>query len=118
MLFRARVHIIFITFFAAASSAFAQQSDNARPQWEQIETSASSFSDDTRGADRDGVVSVNVHDMHIYVELDRPTAVKLFTILGQPVAQMNLPAGLARLRVPARGIYILKTGSATRRITI
>ncbi len=63
-------------------------------------------------------VEVIVRDGVIYISAPRPTQVKLFTILGQLVAQAQLPAGTARIRPAGRGIYILKAGSFTCRVTI
>lgn len=99
-------------FLAAVSATplSAQQPDR-QPRWEQTDGIPS-------GRPSEQTPNVTVQDMYIYVELDQPTQVKLFTILGQPVSQMQLPAGTSRFRVNARGIYILKIGSATRRITI
>ena len=93
----------------------AGQQTASPPQWEQNSTiPADAKASEAVG---DGAL-VRVHGMHIYVELEQPAAVKLFTILGQPVSSMQLPAGVSRLRLSARGIYILKIGSSTRRITI
>ena len=61
---------------------------------------------------------VNVREGYVYVTVSRRTQVKLFTILGQTVSQTELPAGTSRLRVGARGIYILKAGDTTVRITL
>ena len=61
---------------------------------------------------------VNVREGYVYVTVSRRTPVKLFTILGQTVSQTELPAGTSRLRVGARGIYILKAGDTTVRITL
>ena len=63
-------------------------------------------------------VTVTVDDGYILISLPRQAQVKIFTILGQPVMTTNLGAGTSRLRLPARGIYILKIGTITRRITI
>lgn len=79
------------------------------PRWEAVNVTVEVAVDDVEVAVRDG---------YIYVSLARPAQVKIFTILGQPVTQATLPAGTSRIKVPARGIYILKTGSATKRITI
>lgn len=115
MIFRARVHIIIILIASALSlplTVTAQQPDN-RLKWEQTDNSPSpEVSRQPDGA------NVRVQDMQIYVELDQPQTVKLFTILGQPISQVQLPAGTSRFRVSARGIYILKIGSSTRRVTI
>ena len=59
-----------------------------------------------------------VADGYIFVYVARPTVVKLFSILGQPIATETLPAGVHRLRLASRGIYILRAGSITRRVTL
>ncbi|MDE6333768.1 MAG: hypothetical protein K2L77_03880 [Muribaculaceae bacterium] len=79
------------------------------PAWETVDTTVTGLTDE---------IEVTVHDRYIYVSVSKPTAVKLFTILGQPVAQATLPQGISRLQVRARGIYILKAASITKRITI
>lgn len=94
---------------AACTVAVAAQERASR--WETVETvvAAEPSQDD---------FEVIVRDNYIYVSVSRPTTVRLLTILGQPVSQANLPAGTSRFRVRARGIYILKAGSTTRRVTI
>lgn len=79
--------------------------------WETIELTA---------ADNDTPVAVTatVREGYVYVTLSRRAQVKLFTILGQTVSQTELPAGTSRLKVHARGIYILKAGDTTLRITL
>lgn len=79
-------------------------------KWETVETVASELSDER--------VDVSVHDGYIYISTRRPVNVKIFTILGQLVSQASVPAGTSRFKVAARGIYILKAGSATIKITI
>lgn len=66
----------------------------------------------------DGDIEVVVRGLTIYVSTSRPIQVKIFTILGQLIVQQNVPAGTTRLSVKARGIYILKAGDATCRITV
>lgn len=118
MTLRTRLYIL--TLLAAALTAVSPatavgQQPASTPQWEQTDAQTPNIASEIG---RSEGATVRVHDMHIYVELEQPTQVKLFTILGQPVASHTLPAGTSRLRVAARGIYILKIGSSTRRITI
>lgn len=68
-------------------------------------------------AQADDVVAVVV-DSYLYLSLRQRSTVKLFTILGQPVAQDCLAPGCYRFRMTSRGIYLLKVGDVTRRITI
>ncbi len=79
------------------------------PLWETVDNVVADTADD---------LAVTVRDRYIYVSVPRSTDVKLFTILGQPIARATLPAGTSRFKVSARGIYILKAGSITKRITI
>ena len=59
-----------------------------------------------------------VRDNFIYIAAPRPVTVKVFTILGQLISQTTLPAGIHRLPMSAKGIYIIKIGGSTRRVTI
>lgn len=97
---------------AAAFAAGGISVHSAEPQWETLRTEQSSEPGDT---DRLDVV---VRSGYLYVTVSRPTPVKIFTILGQLVSQRNLPAGTSRLRLKGRGMYILKTDLATRRVTV
>lgn len=54
----------------------------------------------------------------VYAVVTKTVTVKMFTILGQQVSQETLKPGSYRLNLPARGIYILRAGSITRRITL
>lgn len=61
---------------------------------------------------------ITVADGYVYVTLRQRTNVKIFTILGQLIVQDNLAPGVYRFRLSARGIYLLKAGSVTRRVTL
>lgn len=103
------------TLQAAGQSATAVP---AAAQWQSADTPKESvwvFADDPSAGEK---IDVTVRDGHVYVSTNRPVAVKVFTILGQPVATRTLQAGTVRLRLPLRGIYILKAGETTRRINI
>lgn len=64
------------------------------------------------------VLEVRSQSGYIYVETSKPVVVQIYTILGQLVSQQSLKAGTSRLRVKSRGIYILKTSTTTRRVTV
>ncbi len=87
----------------------------ATPQWEPVVTETIAYLDTASDPDP---VEVVVHDGYIYVTTPRPASVKVLSILGQLISQQNIPAGTSRLRISARGIYILKVGSITKRVTI
>lgn len=95
---------------AAMAPATAAAPPVQTARWETVETVIAELSDES--------LDVTVREQFIYVFSPRSVNVKLFTILGQLVSQSTLPAGTSRLKVNARGIYILKAGTTTRRITI
>lgn len=100
-----------ICFGVAISSGAAPAAPAPTGKWETVETSAASPSSEDR-------IDVVVRDGYIYVTSARPVQIRIITILGQPVSQSSLPAGTSRFKTGARGIYILKAGSQTVRITI
>ncbi len=63
-------------------------------------------------------IEVSTRDGYVYINTPKPVTVKIFSILGQLISQEEIPAGSYRLRIASRGIYILKAGTITRRITI
>ncbi len=87
---------------------------NARA-WEEADRVPQST--DRSQVDNDGPEIV-VSDGWIYVNTTRPITIKIYSILGQLIRQDSLPAGTFRLHMASRGIYILKAGAITRRITI
>lgn len=68
--------------------------------------------------DAEGGVDITVRDNYLYLTVSKPVTVKVFSILGQLISQETLQPGTRRLRIAARGIYILKIGAVTRRITL
>ena len=63
-------------------------------------------------------IEVYTRDGYIYITTTRPVTVKIFSILGQLISSEKIAAGTHRCRIDSRGIYILKAGPITRRITI
>lgn len=63
-------------------------------------------------------IEVTVKDGYIYVTSPRAVTLSLYSILGQLIARESVQAGTTRIKAPARGVYILKAGSATRRVTV
>lgn len=105
---------LIIRLMTVAALTLLSVSAVAAPSWEKV---ASRQTEVTDMADADAV-DVSVYDGSIYLSLGTKTEVKVFTILGQLVAHQKLDAGTWRMPLSARGIYILKAGSVTRRITI
>ena len=83
------------------------------PQWEAVQLASvgAPVSDQDK-------MEVTVRDGYIYVYAPRAVEVRVMSIVGQLISQKNLPAGVSRLRMKARGIYILKAGDVTLRVTV
>ena len=94
----------------AATAAVA-----APPAWEEVTTPSQTLVQSLRN---DADTEVTVSDGYIYIRSNRPLTVRLFSILGQQIHQEAVPAGLHRLRINAKGIYILRAGQTTVRVTI
>ncbi len=85
------------------------------PAWEEVTSPPPGV---VQSLDTDSSTEILVRDGYIYIWSQRPVTVKLFSILGQQIHQETVPAGLHRLRLGSRGIFILRAGSLTRRITL
>lgn len=71
----------------------------------------------TQSVDSEGV-DVMVNDGWVYVTASKIVTIRIFSILGQPIITETMQPGTYRLHLASRGIYILKVGAVTRRITI
>ena len=100
-------------FMLAVAATLALLTD-ASPAWEKVGAVTTELSDAASAES----VDVKIVENTIVLTLSHNTNVKLFTILGQLVDEKQLDAGTWRFPLSARGIYILKAGSVTRRITI
>lgn len=92
-----------------SATAFAARS------WEAVERMPVSVSEPVAQTEE---VVASVSDGYLYITVRQRSTVRLFTILGQPVVQELLSPGIYRVKLAARGIYLLKVGDATRRITL
>ncbi len=88
----------------------------AAPKWEEVNNPPVEVM--MESTESENPVHSTVKDGYIYITSTAPVTVKVFTILGQLISSETIPAGTHRLRINARGIYILKIGGSTRRITI
>lgn len=85
----------------------------AGPKWETVQTV--SASSPASSADKAEVV---VRDGYIYLTTPKAQTVKVLSIVGQLISEQQVPAGTSRLKITARGIYILKVGENTFRVTL
>lgn len=89
--------------------------EGATPRWEAIQVPDRA---DIERVETSEDLEIFAKDGYIYITTSRPVTVKVFTILGQLISQETISPGIHRLRIASRGIYILKAGTATRRITL
>lgn len=82
------------------------------PVWEVVEVR-----EETPGSDTD-TLEVTTRDRQIYISAQRPVEVSVYTILGQLITKKKISPGTVRLTLGSRGVYILKTETATRRINL
>ena len=61
---------------------------------------------------------VSVKNGYIYITTSRAVTLRLYSILGQLVTQQPVQPGTTRIKAPSRGVYILKAGSVTCRVTV
>lgn len=110
-----RLLIMLAVLLAASLAAGA-----AAPRWEGVDTVPPTVIEAIHSVHQQQPKSVSyaVSDGFIYLNASAPVQVKVFTILGQLISQETLPAGMHRLRISARGIYLLKLGESTLRVTI
>lgn len=83
--------------------------------WEEVDSPGTAV---VQNSEINTDVAITVADGYIYVSSDKPVTVKIFSILGQLISQDNLRPGVHRIKLASRGIFILRAGSTTRRITL
>lgn len=99
----------------AAVNATAQERSPSRPAvWEVVQLTDGATRPDSGHA----IADVAVTDGKVTITVDHTVTVRVFSILGQLITQKQLAPGRHRLTLPTKGIYILKAGADTRRISI
>lgn len=83
--------------------------------WEEVTAPAPAVA---QAFERETETEIVVRDGYIYLWSEDTVTVKLFSILGQLISQETVKPGLHRIRLNSRGIYILRVGTITRRITL
>lgn len=94
---------------AAINIAAAPQA----PVWEVVQTETPVGVESTPTT-----LDVAVREGVVYISSDSKVKVEVFTILGQLVTAKTVPAGVTKLSLGQRGVYILKVAGTTRRINI
>lgn len=103
---------------AALAPAASGQAPAHSPRWEVVAVTDAAQNSHA-SAPQTPELEVEVRDGGVVlITVDRPATVKVFSILGQLITEKNVQPGTVRLRMDSRGIYILKAGTATRRINL
>lgn len=102
--------LLILTVFAATVMTTGAQS-----VWEEMEQHPAGINVERTDTE---YLEITVKDGYVYVTTSKPVTIKIFSILGQLISQKQIPAGTSRTHIAARGIYILKAGTTTKRITI
>lgn len=112
--FRPTILRIAIAAILTLTSAAAEAAPTTQ-LWEEV---TGERVDSAQQTPDDNGLELTVRDGIVYLSVARATTVELFTILGQPVGRQSLRPGIYRLRLTTRGIYVLRAGGVTRRITL
>lgn len=105
-----RLLLTLIIIFSAAATA------SAASPWEEVSRQKTQQTERPAGENDD--IEVTIKDGWIYITATKSVQIKIFTILGQQISSETLQTGTHRMHLTSRGIYILKTGTITRRIVI
>lgn len=104
------VHRFVISVLAVALVAVGA----AAQRWEEAPGGQPVVMERTDGDD----ITITTRDGYVYLTTSRRVTVKVFSILGQLISQDAVGPGTHRLRLSTRGVFILKAGGVTRRVTI
>ena len=108
------IALVLGTFGAGATTA---QANGGTPQWE-IVTQTENSDNARDDLSTKETVEITTRDGALYITVDRPMKVEIYSILGQLITSRKVQAGTIRLTIAQRGVYILKAGSTTRRINL
>lgn len=104
-----------LSFLLLAAMALTATARGAAPRWEEVNSAVEVTE---LRIDGNETVDIAMRDGYLYVSSRQPVTVKLYTILGQLIVQEHLQPGIFRFKLTTRGIYLLKAGNLTRRVTV
>ena len=113
MLRRIALSIILVCLAAAVTPVLAT---SRAPQWEVVTVTDSGTAADTDN--NTPALDIRTVGGQIYITVARRCHIQVFTILGQLVTEKTVDSGTVRLTLGNRGVYILKSGTTTRRINL
>lgn len=104
-----------ISALVIAASLLAMVPCGYAKGWETIRTEQAA---DARVVVKDTEIEIRASRGMIIITTSRPVQVKIYTILGQIVAQDSLQAGTFRLPVNTHGVYLVKIGEITCKVAV
>lgn len=91
-------------------------------RWEEVHESVASQLKkpgfEVNSSNEEEGVEIFASNGFIYISTDHEIQVRVVSILGQPLGEGRLRPGTYRLPMKSRGIYIIKAGMATMRVTL
>ena len=104
---------------ALAGTAHIHAAAPEPPVWEYVAQSNDADESGTAAVEmRREAVEVSVRDGVVFITVDKPITVQVYSILGQLVTSRRVEHGTVRLTLGRHGVYILKAGGVTRRISV
>ncbi len=86
-------------------------------KWEKI--ASVTQADHTPGAPESVLTDFRTDEnARLYLWLSKPATVRIVTILGQQISLETLQPGCYRIKMPVKGIYILKVGDMTKKVVV
>ncbi|MDE5628031.1 MAG: hypothetical protein K2I69_00525 [Muribaculaceae bacterium] len=107
---------LLLLFLVALATPSVTNAASKAPVWEIISQNENTTNRTENRANEN--IDVDVRDGMVYITVDAPVKVEIFSILGQLITSRQLNPGTVRLTLSQRGVYILKGASVTRRINI
>lgn len=114
MKFKALTYRYLAILAIAAASAVSPVCGVAASKWETPRSERT----DARSIAKETDIEIKAARGVIIITTNRPTHVKVFTILGQLVSSETIPAGTSQLPLTSHGVYIIKTSELTCKVAV
>lgn len=106
---KSRLIALLLAIIVALSGAEA-----APNLWETVDSAPQEFVEQRT----DDPFEAKAMNGYVYIVVRQPMTFQLYTILGQLITSKQLAVGTHRLRLSTHGVFLLKGGNHTRRITL
>lgn len=100
--------MLFLALLAGVAPSYARG-------WESVKSDKTAT---TRTVAKDSELEVRAGKGLIVVSTSKPVTIKVYSILGQLVSQETLPAGTSYFSVNSHGVFIVKVGNLTCKVSL